>query len=239
MLQLLAASPGDLTLGDVSRSLDLAKGTAHGILRTLECVGFVEHDGGSGRYRLGAAVLHLGSSRLDVNELRARSVNWADGLAVQTGEAVRIGSLADGEVLVVHHVFRPDDSPQTLDVGARQPAHATALGKVLLAYAPSVARTLPALTAFTRRTIADHAALSEELRRVRGEDGLASEAEEWLTGQASTAAPIRGRGGLTVGSIGVSGPVDRVCRARREVRPALRAAVADCARAISRELATD
>jgi DNA-binding IclR family transcriptional regulator len=49
---------------------------------------------------------------------------------------VRIGTLHDGQVLVVHHVFRPDDSLQTLDVGSLLPAHATALGKVLLAHHP-------------------------------------------------------------------------------------------------------
>lgn len=228
MLQLLAASPVALSLGDVAGALGLAKGTTHGILRTLASVGFVEHDAGTGRYRLGRAVLELGEHRLDPNELRARALNWADGLAVQTGLAVRIGSLVDGEVLVVHHVFRPDDSPQTLDVGSRQPAHATALGKALLAYAPSVLSGLPALQAYTRRTIVDPPRLADELRSVRSA-GIAGESGEWLAGSASVAAPIRGRGGLAVGAIGVSGPVE-------SVGPVVHAPVVACARAVSREL---
>ena len=96
-------------------------------------VGFVEQDPESGKYQLGAALLHMGSSYLDGNELRTRALNWSDSLATRSGESVRIGTLHEGQVLVVHHVFRPDDSRQALEVGALLPAHASALGKVLLA----------------------------------------------------------------------------------------------------------
>ena len=119
---------------DVAGSLGLAKGTVHGILRTLHHVGFVEQDDATGKYQLGGALLHLGTSYLDVNELRSRAINWADALASRSGEAVRIGSLLDGQVLVIHHVFRPDDSLQTVEIGLLLPPHASAIGKVLLAY---------------------------------------------------------------------------------------------------------
>src|SRR5436305_399693 len=75
----------------------------------------------------------MGSSYLDGNELRTRALNWADALATQSGESVRIGTLHENQVLIVHHVFRPDDSRQALEVGSLVPAHATALGKALLA----------------------------------------------------------------------------------------------------------
>ena len=95
----------------------------------------------------------MGSSYLDGNELRARALNWSDSLATRTGEAVRIGTLHEQRVLVVHHVFRPDNSFQTLDVGTLLPAHATALGKVLLAHHPYIASALAVagLEAFTTR----------------------------------------------------------------------------------------
>ena len=107
-----------------------------GILRTLQQVGFVEKDADSGKYQLGAALLHLGSSYLDGNELRTRALNWANSLAARSNEAVRIGTLHDARVLVVHHVFRPDDSYQVLQVGSLLPLHATAMGKTLLAANP-------------------------------------------------------------------------------------------------------
>src|SRR3954471_9471580 len=152
ILRLRAGCSRRLGLGEVASSLGLAKGTAHGILRTLQHVDFVEQDPATGKYRLGAALLHLGTSYLDVNELRSRAINWADALAARSGEAVRIGTPLDGKVLVVHHVFRPDDTLQTLDVGALLPAHATALGKVLLAYDAEAAAALHGLEPFTRRT---------------------------------------------------------------------------------------
>jgi DNA-binding IclR family transcriptional regulator len=237
MLRLLASSSGRLGIGEIARSLDLAKGTAHGILRTLQHVGFVEQDNGSGKYQLGAALLHLGTSYLDVNELRSRSINWADPLAARSGEAVRIGTILEGRVLVVHHVFRPDDTLQTLDVGSLLPLHASALGKVLLAYdtiaAAGVLRCEP--ERFTRRTLVAPRALARHLEEVR-ELGWGAEVEEMTVGEASIAAPIRGYGGLVVGAIGLSGLVERICDTRGKPYPKLVGYVRDAARAVSRDL---
>ena len=94
ILRLLARGSGRLGVGEIATSLGLAKGTTHGILRTLQRVGFVEQDQSSGKYQLGATLLHLGTSYLDVNELRSRAINWADALASRSGEAVRIGTPA-------------------------------------------------------------------------------------------------------------------------------------------------
>ena len=235
VLRLLAGGPGRLALGEIARSLDLAKGTTHGILRTLRLVGFVEQDKVSGHYHLGAALLRLGSSHLDVNELRSRSINWADPLAARSGEAVRIGTALDGQVLIVHHVFRPDDTFQTLDVGSLLPMHATALGKALLAYRVSGTSTARPMDRFTSRTIVTPQALAATLRHVR-ESGWSTEVEELTRGEAAVAAPIRGHGGLVVGAIGISGHVERICDSRYRARANLVAYVREAARAVSRDL---
>ncbi|HEX6233190.1 MAG TPA: IclR family transcriptional regulator [Jiangellaceae bacterium] len=237
VLQLLARGSNGLALGDIAASLDLPKGTAHGILRTLRTVGFVQQDRASGMYRLGTALLQLGASHLDANELRSSAINWADSLAARSREAVRIGMHVDGNVLVVHHVFRPDDTPQMLDVGALVPLHATALGKVLLAYDATVAAPLQrrSLSSFTRRTIVRPAELARALGEVRSH-GWAYEAEEYLPGEAGIAAPIRARGGMVLGAIGISGAVDRVCDSALRPKPNLVTLVRDAARAVSREL---
>ena len=142
ILRLLSGRTRRLGVVDLAGELGLPKGTVHGLLRTLQHVGFVEQDEETGKYQLGAALLHMGSSYLDGNELRTRALNWSDSLAARTHESVRIGTLHEGQVLIVHHVFRPDDSLQTLDVGALLPAHASALGKILLADHPYVAGEL-------------------------------------------------------------------------------------------------
>lgn len=237
ILRLLARGSGRLGVGEIATSLELAKGTTHGILRTLQGVGFVEQDKSSGKYQLGAALLHLGTSYLDVNELRSRAINWADALASRSGEAVRIGTLLDGKVLVVHHVFRPDDSLQTLDVGALLPLHGTALGKILLAYDADAAESLKQadLEQFTRRTLVTPAAIGRAVAKVR-EQGWAAEIEESTPGQASIAAPIRGYGGLVVGAISIAGAVDRLCPTAEKPDPGLVVFVQNAARAISRDL---
>ncbi|MEV6565620.1 IclR family transcriptional regulator [Streptomyces kronopolitis] len=236
MLRLLAGGERRLGLSDISSSLGLAKGTAHGILRTLQQEGFVEQDAASGRYQLGAELLRLGNSYLDVHELRARALVWTDDLARSSGEAVYLGVLHQQGVLVVHHVFRPDDSRQVLEVGAMQPLHSTALGKVLSAYDPVAHSEVVEAerAAFTPRTVTglgDFEGLMD-LTRARG---WSADVEETWEGVASVAAPIHDRRRMPVGAVGITGAVERVCQ-DGELRPEIVAAVRDCARAVSRDL---
>ena len=237
MLRLLAGGERRLGLSDIASSLGLAKGTAHGILRTLQQEGFVEQDAASGRYQLGAELLRLGNSYLDVHELRARALVWTDDLARSSGESVYLGVLHQQGVLIVHHVFRPDDSRQVLEVGAMQPLHSTALGKVLSAYDP-VAHSEVVEAERKAFTGADRDATWRSSRRVLDltrARGWAADVEETWEGVASVAAPIHDRRRMPVGAVGVTGAVERVCR-DGELRPELVAAVRDCARAVSRDL---
>jgi DNA-binding IclR family transcriptional regulator len=138
-------------------------------------------------------------------------------------------------VVIVHHVFRPDTTLQILEVGAELPLHASALGKAMLAFMPEsaladlLADPLPRLTS---RTLAPKA-LREELGGVR-ERGFARERDEAILGESSIAAPIFDHSGHAVGAIGVVGDTDRIMR--RGLAKQLGAAVAEAARGVSREL---
>lgn len=239
ILNLLASRGRPLGLVEVARGVGLAKATAHGLLRTLCGVGFVEQDKATSKYALGSELLHLGSGSLDVNELRSRSINWADTLAASSGEAVRLGVLLSEGVRVVHHVFRPDDSIQSLDVGSLLPAHATAMGKALLAYDSELHHRISdaELDSYTRRTITDRKVLVLHLADVR-ERGWALEIGEMSYGQASVAAPIREVGGLIVGAVGICGSQERVCPNGTTPPARLVSLVQDTASAITRELGT-
>ncbi len=236
ILRLLSSRTRQIGVVEIAGELGLSKGTVHGLLRTLLNENFVEQDAETGKYRLGAALLHMGSSYLDANELRTRALNWSDSLANRTGEAVRIGIMHDHQVLVVHHVFRPDDSLQTLDVGSLLPAHATALGKVLLSHNRYLLEDLATdgLRAFTAATITDPGRLERELDRVYAQ-GWAVEVGEMLPGQVAFAAPIVDRRNHIVGAMGIFGPPERLLAARQPRSPLL-AAVREAARAVSREL---
>lgn len=240
VLRLLAAGPRQLTLQEVAGSLGLAKGTTHGLLRTLVGVGFVTQDPRSSRYRIGPALTSLAqlSGRpLDAHQLRSEAINWADTLAARSNEAVRVGMLSHDRVEVVHHVFRPDDSTQVLGTGQVQPAHTTALGKALLAGHPvALERVVAAgLPPSTHRSCTDPAELGRELAAVRA-GAVATEVGEEQVGLAGVAAPIRGRGGLVVAAIGLSGPSDRVCDGRGRPHDRLATQVRDVAHKLSRQL---
>ncbi|GAB3466954.1 IclR family transcriptional regulator [Kineococcus endophyticus] len=233
VLRLLAGAGQGLGIVDIANALGLAKTTAHGIVRTLVGVGLVVQDE-DGDYRAAPDLSDLGRPRIDANDLRARAVNWADSLASRTGESVLLATLSEGRALVVHHVFRPDDSAQQLRTGTSMPAHACALGKVLLASAP-VRPDRRRLIAMTGRTVVDPAVLRRTLAAVR-EQGWALEVEEALPGVAGIAAPVRDLGGIVVGAIGVDGDVDRIVDARGRPRAGLVPAVRQAARSISRGL---
>ena len=123
-----------MSLGEIAGAIDLAPSTVHGLVRTLLAHGMVAQELDSARYRLGPATLRLGNVYLDTLELRSRVAIWAEGLARRTGCAVRTGVLLFDEVVVVAHEPRPDGTRQMPEVGIVIPAHASALGKALLAF---------------------------------------------------------------------------------------------------------
>lgn len=131
VLRLFAIGQCRFGLSDTAACLGLPKGTVHGILHTLRQGGLVEQDPASGKYQLGAELARLGGSYLQRHELRARALPWADDLARTTGEAVHVGVLHGSCVLIIHHVFRPDETKQVLETGTMVSFENTALGVVL------------------------------------------------------------------------------------------------------------
>jgi DNA-binding IclR family transcriptional regulator len=236
ILKALTVGTGRLGVTELSQRLDLAKGTVHGLLRTLQHHGLVEQHADTDKYQLGPALLQLSNRYLDLSELRSRALAWSELLATRAGEAVRVGALHGREVLIVHHVFRPDTSLQILEVGEILPLHATALGKAVLAYLPDDDRNdvlADELTRLTGHTLATPAALRRELDATR-ERGYALEREEAVLGEAGVAAPIFDRSAQPIGAVGVAGPRERLVRRGREREIA--AAVVEAARGISRDL---
>jgi DNA-binding IclR family transcriptional regulator len=235
ILNALASGARRLGVSELAQRLDLAPGTVHGLLQALQAHGFVEQDRNSGKYQLGAGLLQLGNTYLDLNELRARSLVAAERLAQRADAAVRVGVMHGSSVIVVHHVFRPDETLQILEVGAQLPVHASALGKAILAYAPAAVvedlMTEP-LAKLTSRTLSAPQ-LRAQFAGIR-KRGVARERDEAILGESSLAAPIFDHGGHAVGAVGVVGDTERIVP--RSPAKGLVAAVAEAASAISREL---
>jgi DNA-binding IclR family transcriptional regulator len=235
ILKVLASGPRRLGVSEIADRLGLTRPTVHGLLQTLQAHGFVEQDRDSDKYQLGAGLLQLGNSYLDLNELRSRSLVHADRLAARADAAVRVGVMHGASVVIVHHVFRPDTTLQILEVGAELPLHASALGKAMLAFAGDdaladlLAEPLPRLTS---RTLTP-SALRDELAAVRAR-GFARERDEAILGESSLASPIFDHSGHAVGAIGVVGDTERLMP--RGPAKHLAPAVAEAARGVSREL---
>jgi DNA-binding IclR family transcriptional regulator len=221
VLRLLGGADRALGLHELAASLDLPRPTAHGIVSTLRAVGLVDQDPDSARYLLGDGLLHLHRA-VDRHDLRAAAMNWADALAGSTGFAVVLGVPDHHAVRLVHHVFRPDGSPQQVRAGQAMPLHATALGKCLLAFAPTATPPLGELdlTPWTGRTCATTAALAEHLAEAR-QRGWTSSIGEYASGTAGAAAPVRAGGGLVVGAIGILGPTEELFGSNGRLRSPL------------------
>ena len=219
VLRLLGSTDRPLGLGEIATALGLPSPTAHGIVRTLRDTGFVDQDVDSARYVLGPVLRELDRGGWDPHDLRAHAMNWADSLAGSTGLAVHLGVLDEVHVRLVHHVFRPDGSPQRIRTGEHQPLHATALGKCLLAFAPVAAPPIRDLDLhpWTGRTCGSVAALDAHMQVARRR-GWAADVGEFRSGEGSAAAPLRAGGGIVVAALGVAGPVEELFGVGGELR---------------------
>ena len=157
-------------------------------------------------------------------------------MSERAGEAVWVATLSGSRVIVLHHVFRPDNTVQILEVGAAIPWHACALGHAIVAFLPEAqrARALAGeLAPLTGRTKTTKTALNRALGQVRGR-GYAVEDQEATVGDAGIAAPILSRDAVVAGAIGVVGAADRLLAPGTQEE--LARLVTEAARTTSRDL---
>ncbi|WP_101948579.1 IclR family transcriptional regulator [Mycobacterium sp. 3519A] len=206
IMDLIEQSDRPLQLRDIVQDMQLSKATVHGIVRTLVEVDYLQQDPDTGSYSPGPRAYSREGVELDGNDLRSISMVWADALALSSGFEVLMTLLNGHEADVVHHVFRPDDTAQTLRVGERIPLHATACGKLVLAYSPRRERILRnlRLERFTLRTSVNRARLTDEIERVR-RSGVASASGEYDPDLAGVAVPVHGRSRSSVAAMAVLG----------------------------------
>src|ERR1043165_8880604 len=195
ILAVLGSGTPRLGVTEIADRTGRAKPTVRGVLRTVEAHDLVAQDPDTGKYSLGPGVLQLGNAYLDGSELRARSLRWAESLAQRAGEAVWVATLSGSRVIVLHHVFRPDNTVQILEVGAAIPWHACALGRSIVAFLPeaqrdrALAADLVQLTGHPKTTRTALSPVLDQVRRL----GYAVEDQEATVGDAGIAAPIVAR----------------------------------------------
>jgi IclR family pca regulon transcriptional regulator len=224
VLQVFSRDNPAPTLSEVARLAGTTRATARRILLTLERLGHVRSDGR--RFSLTPRVLALGWSYLSSLNLWEIAQPLMEDLVERTGESCSAATLDLPDVVYVARVPTRRIMSITLGVGTRLPAHATSMGRVLLAALEP--RELEAflgagpLEAFTERTITSPAPLRSAVEEVRAQ-GWALVDQELELGLRSVAAPIQDAEHRTVAALNVSAAVSRVSleTLRDEMLPAL------------------
>jgi len=171
VLQAFDQGTPSMSIGQLSVQLRMPKSSVHRLVATLEQRGYLTRESGSGKYRLGAKVLQLGSVALAGLDLRQSARPHLEQLGRELGDTVHLAVLEDGDVIYIDKIESPRKVQMISHVGGRAPAHCTGLGKAMLAYRPEqeirsmVARR--GLRAYTPATITNVEELLGHLAAVR------------------------------------------------------------------------
>ena len=217
-----------MSLSEVAAATQLTRATARRSLLTLSQLGYASHSGR--RYSLTARVLDLGYGFLSSLRLPELAFPLMEQLAHQVQESCSIAVLDGDDITYVQRVSVRKLMAISLTVGARLPAYATSLGRVLLAGMEDEALddwlSRQKLAPRTAWTLTDRNALLEEIGRVRRR-GYALVEQELEPGLCSVAVPLRSADSRAVAALNVGMPWRKGIRSEIETRvlPPLR----DCA----------
>ncbi len=203
-----SAKKPKLTLDDLAAEISLNKASLLRILRTLEAEKILLRFGDN--YGLGPRVLELGNAYLSTLSVHEVAQPYMASLAETCDQTVSLAILDEFDVVYIAIEHAQRDVGIQGEIGGRHPAHATGLGKVLLADLDEARLSglleNRELKPLTNRTITTAAALRERLEQVK-QEGVALDDEERGIGIRCVAAPIRDRSGKVVAGLSVAGPI--------------------------------
>jgi len=209
----IARNREGIGLAELSKRVGLHNSTTFHLVKTMVQLGYVSQLVDSRKYRIGRRMFTLAAGAMDEIELVSVATPVLEKLTRETGEYSHF-AIRSGEQIVVVAKIAGTGIFQMIDrTGAVRPAHATALGKVLLAaLSPSqFERYLETseLHKFTSKTIVERDALLREIEEVRRK-GLAFDDSEFDPEARCVAVPVRDFTGRVAGAIGMSGPMWRL-----------------------------
>jgi DNA-binding IclR family transcriptional regulator len=214
LLETLAAAAQRPTLGELALQLGIPKSSLHGVLRTMLARGWVQTDETGTRFGLGLRALQVGAAYIETDPMVAVLSPVLDDLAGRFGETVHLGRLEGADV--VYLAKRESVHPLRLfsAIGRRLPAHATALGKALLAARrddEALGQLSFPLRRLTQHTLTSRQRLLADLAATR-ERGYAIDREENSDGIVCLAVAVRRASSShpTVDALSVSIPLSRL-----------------------------
>jgi IclR family KDG regulon transcriptional repressor len=223
-------------ISELSVRLAMPKATVYRFLQTMKTLGYVRQEVDSERYGLAMNVFEIGAKALQYPDLVELAKPHMQRLSESTGETVHLGMLIDSEIICVHKVDSRHMLGMHSRVGRRAPLHCTAIGKVLMAWAPLAQRDAILkgcdFQRFREKTITTRAEYDVELQRTL-EQGFGQDREEFDDHMRCAAIPIFDRMNQAVAGMSVSFPSFRYDLARE---PELVAELRKASREISRQL---
>ena len=202
-------SPEPPLLSQLARELGLPKSTTSRILGALERQGLIRRDRNSA-YLGGEVLLKYASAQNQDSTLINRMRPVLESLADKTSESINLAVPGNDDLKLIDQVDGKHLLGATNWIGRNVPYHASALGKVLLAFG---AAAIPSgnLHSKTARTITSRTQLNLELEKVR-KAGFAIIDNELENGLVAVAAPVFNHDGKVVAAISISGPDARISR---------------------------
>ncbi len=217
IVEIVANHPEGIGLADLSTRLRLNNSTVFHLIKTLEKLGVVSQSPETKKYRVGSYLFVLAAGALNEGTLLSIATPILERLSRDTGDTAHLAVRSHHEIIVVARTEATGLLQLSGRTGANRPAHATAIGKVLLAEVPEpdiqpLLKTLP-LQPFTANTITEVSALLKELDEVRS-SGIAVDNCELDDDVKCIAMPVSDFAGRCIAAIGLSGPVWRMTSKR-------------------------
>jgi IclR family acetate operon transcriptional repressor len=224
LLDELYDSEDGLGVNELARRIGVNASTASRLLATLEAAGMVQRDG-QGPYRLGLTLVTLADrvlARLDLGRL-ARPILVE--LMERTGETATLSLPSERDAMTVDSVPSRSSVVSMARLGRPSVSHATAVGKVMLAFGGGPLPRERDVVSFTDRTVTDRAELDAAVAEVRSL-GYATVFGEREVDVNAIAAPVWGRAGALAAIVGIQGPASRLEDPTRMLTPLLEGAAA-------------
>jgi DNA-binding IclR family transcriptional regulator len=216
------AGEADLGTNELARRTGINASTVSRLLATLVSAGLAEHVAGTGRYRLGLRLIELGNLVLERLDLREIARPHLQALVAMTDETATLSAPGERNAVTIDFVQSPSSVQSVAQLGRPSVGHATATGKVMLAFGGGGEAAAGTLEAYTSRTITDRLALASELERVRAR-GWAQSIGEREDDLNAVAAPVWDSHRALSAIVGVQGPAARfTARAMRVALDPLR-----------------
>jgi DNA-binding IclR family transcriptional regulator len=213
ILEAVAGRPEGLGTAELSAEVGLHPSTVFHLAKTLVQLGFLSQGADDRRYRIGGRLATLAAGALEERSLLALATPILERLSAATSYAAHLAVRSGHRVVVVARTAATGLLQVSGRLGATRPAHATAIGKMLLAGVPAdelerLLHDLP-LPRFTRNTITERAALLREIEQVR-RLGVAYDDCELDADVRCVAVAVQDFADRCAGAMGLSGPAWRL-----------------------------